>query len=135
MRGHKNTESVLLFDMKETEVFLTKRAIFTAPPEEVDGLLDNSVKPIVPNRSAILAYPSTWTDTFGSNFYRHAQARELSIIDNDGAWQISEEVKSYSNTELNVTPPDKLVEEIHTIIKEKKQEVKTDGTGDAEADS
>lgn len=135
VRLYKNTESVLLFDMKETEVFLTKRIILTAPPEEVDGLLDNNVKPVIPNRSAILAYPSTWADNFGNNFYRHAQARELAIIDNAWACQISEKIQSYSNTDLNVTPPDKLIEEIQTIIKEKKEETKTDDTGDAGTDA
>lgn len=135
VRRHKNAESVLLFDMRETEIFLTKEIIYTAHPEEVDGLLDKSIKPVVPNRSAILAYPSAWADNFGSNFYRHSQAKEMSILDNDGVWQESEETQAYSNTELKVTPPDRLKQGIQDIIEEKRQGGKMDGTGNIEVEA
>ena len=80
------------------------------------------MKPVVPNtRRAIRAYPSAWADTFGSNFYRHSQARELATIDNEGAWQISEKAQPYSDTSLNVTPPDELKQGIQSIIEEKRQ--------------
>lgn len=133
VRRHKDMESVLLFDMKETEVFLPQEALLTAPADEVDGLLDKNRKPVVPDtRTAIRAYPSAWADNFGSNYYHHAQARELSVIDNDGAWQISEKAQPVSKNTLNVTPPDKLIEDIHMIIKEKKQEANADGAEDSE---
>lgn len=121
IRKHKGMESVLLFDMTETEVFMP-RELLDSPADEADGLLDT--KPVVPSRSSIMAYPSAWADTFGSNFYRHAQAKELSVI--DGAWKVSEKVQSFSDTALNVTPPDKLAQGIQTIINEKKEE-KEDG--------
>lgn len=111
VRRSKGVESVLLFDMKETEVFL--------PRDEVLG-----TKPVVSNRNSIMAYPSAWADTFGNNYYRHAQAKELAVI--DGAWKVSEKVQSFSDTSLNVTPPDKLAQDIQTIIEEKKKEAKGD---------
>lgn len=133
VRRHKDMESVLLFDMKETEVFLPQE-LLKAPADEADGLLDQNMKPVVPNtRSSIRAYPSAWADTFGSNFYRHSQAKELANIDNDEAWQLTEKAQPYSNSTLNVTPPDKLKQGIQSIIKEKKQEVRTHETGEAGA--
>ena len=75
-----------------------------------------------------MAYPSAWADNFGSNYYRHSQARELAAIDNAGVWQISEEAQPISTTERKVTPPDELVQGIHEIIEEKIQEVKADET-------
>lgn len=129
VRRHKNMESVLLFDMKETEVFLPQDALLTASADEAEGLLDKNIKPVVPNRSSIRAYPSTWADNFGSNYYRHSQARELSIIDLYGAWQISEKARP-SGTSLKVTPPDKLKDGIQSIIEDRRQEMRTDDNGD-----
>ena len=130
VRRHKDMESVLLFDMKETEVFLPQEMLLNASADETDGLLDKNMKPVVPSRSSIMAYPSTWADTFGSNYYRHSQAKELAVIDNDGAWQISEKAQPFSGTTLHVTPPDKLIQGIRSIIKEKRQEAMADGAGE-----
>ena len=83
----------------------------------------------MPNtKKSFMAYPSAWADNFGSNYYRHAQARELATIDVDGAWQITEEAQPFSNMELNVTPADELISGIQDIIRDKKQEMETDGT-------
>ena len=128
VRRHKNMESVILFDMKETEVFMPRETLLAGSVDEGRELLDKDVRPVVPNtRSSIRAYPSAWADNFGSNYYRHAQARELSTIDIDGAWQITEKAKPFSNTELNITPPEELAKGIRRIIEEKKQGRKTDG--------
>ena len=128
VRRHKNMESVILFDMKETEVFMPRETLLAGSVAEGRELLDNDVRPVVPNtRSSIRAYPSAWADTFGSNYYRHAQARELSTIDIDGAWQITEKAQPFSNTELNITPPEELAKGIRRIIEEKKRGRKTDG--------
>ena len=130
VRRHKNMESVILFDMKETEVFMPREKLLANSADGGRELLDKDVRPVVPNtRSSIRAYPSAWADNFGSNYYRHSQARELSTIDIDGAWQITEKAQPFSNTELNVTPIDELAEGIRIIIEEKKQGRKTDGTG------
>ncbi len=127
VRRHRNMESVILFDMKETEVFLP-REILPAAADGKEGLPGHSVKPVVPStRSSIKAYPSAWADNFGSNYYHHSQARELSTIDIDGAWQITEKAQPFSGPGLNVTPPDRLMQGIRSIIEEKKLGRNTDG--------
>lgn len=128
VRRHKNMESVLLFDMKETEVYIPKATLLAAAAEAEDKGQDRNIRPIVAHRSSVMAYPSAWADNFGSNYYRHSQARELAAIDNAGVWQISEEAQPISTTERKVTPPDELVQGIHEIIDEKIQEVKADET-------
>ena len=128
VRRHRNTESVILFDMMETEVFLPREILTDVSGDKNNGLPDNSVKPVAPStRSSITAYPSAWAHSFGSNYYRHSQARELSTIDIDGAWQITEKAQPFASQGLNVTPPDKLIQGIQSIIEEKKLGRKTDG--------
>ena len=128
VRRHRNTESVILFDMRETEVFLPREILTDVSGDRNNGLPDNSVKPVAPStRSSITAYPSAWAHGFGSSYYRHSQARELSTIDIEGAWQITEKAQPFAGQGLNVTPPDKLIQGIQSIIEEKKLGRKTDG--------
>lgn len=129
VRRQKDAESVILFDMRETEVFMPQTILLEEAIKDGEGPLNENVEPVMPNtKKSFMAYPSAWADNFGSNYYRHAQARELATIDVDGAWQITEEAQPFSNMELNVTPADELISGIQDIIRDKKQEMETDGT-------
>ena len=133
VRRQKDSESVILFDMRETEVFMPQTVLLQDAMKDNPELPLNDAEPVMPStRNSILAYPSTWADNFGSNYYRHAQARELAGIDRDGNWRITEEALPYSSTDLNVTPPNELLEGIQKIISEKKQEM--NGNGHTEPD-
>ena len=129
VRRQKDAESVILFDMRETEVFMPQTILLEEAIKDGEGPLNENVEPVMPNtKKSFMAYPSAWADNFGSNYYRHAQARELATIDVDGAWQITEEAQPFSNMELNITPADELISGIQDIIRDKKQEMETDGT-------
>lgn len=49
-----------------------------------------------------MAYPSGWADSFGSNFYRHAQARELATFDKKGIWNTNEEGQPFSDINVKI---------------------------------
>lgn len=69
----KNT--VLLFNLSETEIFIPSDAM----NEQPDSENNKGIKLFTDNiRKNILAYPPDWADTFGSNYYSHAQ--DLTII-------------------------------------------------------
>ena len=114
------------------EVFLPQEMLLAVSDDEEHGQIDKNMKPVAPSRSSIMAYPSAWADNFGCNYYRHSQAKEMAVIRSTGGWKISEEAKPFSGTGLNVTPPDKLFQGIHTIINEMKQEAKADDNGAGE---
>ena len=73
-------------------------------------------------RNSIIAYPSTWAHTFGSNYY--AQARELAAFVADGTWQLSEQPQPFSATELKVTAPAILKSSISQLIEDIRQDNK-----------
>ncbi len=124
----KDQENVLLFDMQETEIFVPQKKIMETAIKTGELPLSKDEEPVMPStKSSLMAYPSAWANNFGSNFYRHAQARELSVIDTDGAWQISREAKPFSNTDLKVTAQSDLIDGIQEIIIGKKQGRGTDG--------
>jgi hypothetical protein len=70
-----------------------------------------------------MAYPSTWADSFGNNYYRHAQARELSAFDSQGVWDISVEGQPFHDSpRLNITSAEVIGCSIEQMICNMEQE-------------
>ena len=68
----KGNDAILLFNLTEPEIFIPNDTVSSLPES------DTSVKPFTDsNRRNVRAYPPDWADTFGSNYYSHAQAQEL----------------------------------------------------------
>ena len=115
VRRQKENETVIIFDMRETEIFI--------PDPSEEGYFAEKIHPIISGTSKnMLAFPSTWTSNFGNNYYRHVQARELAIIDQDGLWEVTIEGQSYNDTlELKVTDAEVIAGSIKQIISDMKQ--------------
>jgi site-specific DNA recombinase len=127
---HKDNEAVAIFDMRETEIFIPQNVLeFDEEEAREDDLLLDDVQPFtVGPKKAIMAYPSSWADNFGSDFYRHAQARELAAFYRDGIWNISEEGQPFSDSlRLNITSTEVVHHEIRQIIGTMEQEATKDG--------
>ena len=76
----------------------------------------------------MLAFPSSWASNFGNNYYRHAQARELATIDQDGLWDVTVEGQPYNDApELNVTSAEVVASSIEQIISDMKERGASDG--------
>lgn len=126
----KDDEAVVIFDMRETEMFIPQDVLESGQEEGAkDDLLPDDIKPFtVGSNKAIMAYPSSWADNFGSNFYRHAQARELAAIDREGMWNVSEEGQPFSDSPgLNITSAEIVSHKIKQIISDMEQEATRDG--------
>jgi len=83
----KDNEAVVIFDMKETEVFIPQNTLGSGCAQSAEMDLPIDVQPFtVGPKKDIMAYPSTWANNFGNNYYRHAQARELMAFDSHGTW-------------------------------------------------
>jgi len=115
IRRQQGKEVVLMFDMDETEVFMPEDSIDAEDSEMDDDLLPSSGK-------SIIAYPSTWANNFGANYY--AQARELAAFVADGTWQLSEQPQPFSTSELKVTAPSVLQSSITQIIEDIRQDTR-----------
>ena len=126
----KDNEAVVIFNMKETEIFIPQNTLDSAREEALtDDLLPNDVRPFtVGPKKDIMAYPSSWANTFGSNFYRHAQARELAAFYNQCIWNVNEEGQPFSDSQaLNVTDSEVVSSKIKQIISNMEQETVEDG--------
>jgi DNA invertase Pin-like site-specific DNA recombinase len=126
----KDNEAVVIFNMKETEIFIPQDTLDSARVEAMtDDLLPNDVRPFtIGPKKDIMAYPSSWANTFGSNFYRHAQARELATFYSQGIWNVNEEGQPFCDSQvLNVTDSAVVGSKIKQIISNIEQETVGDG--------
>lgn len=125
----KDNEAVLIFDMKETEIFIPQNILESSQEDAKDELLPDDVQPFtIGPKKDVMAYPLSWADSFGSNYYRHAQARELAAFDRDGIWKVSEEGQPYSDSpRLNIMSADEIGYKINLLIGDMEQEAPRNG--------
>jgi len=110
IRREKDNEPIVIFDMRETEVFI--------PDDVSEKYYAGNIQPLVTGMANnVVAFPPAWAENFGYNYYRHAQARELEAIDRDGTWNVAVEAKSVNNTSgLNITSNDVISSSIKNMI-------------------
>ena len=94
----------ILFKMTDTEVFYRDK-----PPEG-----DDTVSPV--SSKTIRAFPLHWTASFGDEYYRQAQIKELLNFTNNKTWNTSSEGIPYITEELDVTSSSVLEAEIDSMI-------------------
>ncbi len=122
IRRQKGDEMVLIFDMKDTEIFIPKETVITEASSK-DALCTNISKPIFSTSKSMLGFPCEWIDGFGKNYYRHAQASEIATFNETGEWNIQMEGISFSEgSKLQVTNQDEIAIIIDQIMAEIRQE-------------
>jgi hypothetical protein len=114
IRRQKDDEMLIIFDMKETEVFISQNEHF---PKNLEPLTCYSKKDIT-------AYPAEWADNFGKNYY--AQAKEFELLNKENEWKLKEGGKPYLQQDLNVTSQDEIENNIQEIINDIEQEAVND---------
>lgn len=123
LRGevYANGDEILItFNMNETEIFI-------ANDNEKQKFL-KKMKPFTKGpKKDIMAFPSDWANTFGNNYYRQAQTKELAMLKSNKDWRISEEGIAYSSRDItDVTSEEELCENIQNIKNEMRQEISDD---------
>lgn len=114
IRRTKGDESVLIFDLKETELFIPKDII----DSENESAENGTVSPVGPDLSKkVVAYPNAWADSFGSDYYLHAQSNESPTRNgSEKQWQDSDPLSVPFMPELKVTEPHEVASNIQEII-------------------
>lgn len=114
-RGKEN-DTILLFNLTEPEIFIPNDSVSSLPES------DTSVKPFTDsNRRNVRAYPPDWADTFGSNYYSHAQAQELAGFGKGMELDISHASVIYKDNDIQVTSKDDIERNIEQIMSDMKE--------------
>lgn len=112
----KGNDAILLFNLTEPEIFIPNDTVSSLPES------DTSVKPFTDsNRRNVRAYPPDWADTFGSNYYSHAQAQELAGFGKGMEPDISHASVIYKNSDIQVTSKDDIERNIEQIMSDMKE--------------
>nr|WP_319489245.1 recombinase family protein [uncultured Caproiciproducens sp.] len=125
----KDEEAVVVFNMQETEIFIPQDTLDTGLETQLDSdLLNGKVKPFTNGpKKDIMAYPTTWANNFGNNFYRNAQAYELMAFDRNGTWNVHEQGQPFSDSPpLSVTNAEVAGAQIKQLICNMQQEMDND---------
>lgn len=112
----KGNDAILLFNLTEPEIFIPNDTVSSLPES------DASVKPFTDsNRRNVRAYPPDWADTFGSNYYSHAQAQELAGFGKGMEPDISHASVIYKDSDIQVTSKDDIERNIEQIMSDMKE--------------
>lgn len=112
----KGNDAILLFNLTEPEIFIPNDTVSSLPES------DTSVKPFTDsNRRNVRAYPPDWADTFGSNYYSHAQAQELAGFGKGMEPDISHASVIYKDSDIHVTSKDDIERNIEQIMSDMKE--------------
>lgn len=114
----KGNDAILLFNLTELEIFIPNDTVSSLPES------DTSVKPFTDsNRRNVRAYPPDWADTFGSNYYSHAQAQELAGFGKGMEPDISHASIIYKDNDIQVTSKDDIERNIEQIMSDMKENI------------
>lgn len=129
IRRQKDNEVLMIFNMNETEIFISQSEIISETDDNsIDEEFPKDLMPFTNGpKKDIMAFPNTWANTFGNNYYRQAQAKELALLSEENEWRANEEGKPYSKNDLNVTSSGEIQDNIQKIMKEMEQETTNDG--------
>lgn len=125
VRRQKDDEVLMIFDMNETEIFISQNGLaFEEDASTAEEQLPKDLKPFTNGpKKDIMAFPNTWANTFGNNYYRQAQAKELALLTKNKEWKSKEAGKPYSDPDLNVTDSDEVKQSIKKIISDMEGEI------------
>lgn len=116
IKRDKGNDAILLFNLTEPEIFIPNDTVSSLPES------DTSVKPFTDsNRRNVRAYPPDWADTFGSNYYSHAQAQELAGFGKGMEPDISHASVIYKDNDIQVTSKDDIERNIEQIMSDMKE--------------
>ena len=123
VKKQKNNTSLMIFDIKDATIFIPQ----TTPDEELTenkNILEE-VTPIVPKTGkSIVAFPTAWADTFGNNFYNQTHIAPLKIAEKNC---VDAEAVSVGESELDITEPSVVANNIQQLMNDMKQEDLSNG--------
>ena len=103
-KKQKGEDSFLLFDLSNTEIMIP-----TPKADSADDIALIKTK----SKKSIVAYPATWADGFGEEYY---DAMNGETITHDDNWNSQSKGKPFETMELNISTPEQIRDNIDKII-------------------
>lgn len=117
LHRQKEGESILLFDLNETEIIIPNDMVTSGTNLSSDH--ENMTPFTSGPKKDVLAYPADWTENFGNDFYSQTKSDESIFY--QGEWKSQSEGQAYKEPDIQVTGAHQLQEEINQILNELKE--------------
>ncbi|MGI6156751.1 MAG: recombinase family protein, partial [Enterococcus lemanii] len=124
IRKQNADEAVYMFDLRETEIFIPTDTISLdneETPNTTGYSMYSGAKPLIATAKTVCAYPVQWVETFGSDYYRHAQTQEMLVFSETGEWNSQLRGEAFNESPLQVTNGEEIEIHIAQIIEDMKQ--------------
>lgn len=116
VRCQNGGESILIFDLSETEI-LIPTALFEKFCQENDTThLEFSPLHLQGQKQTVLAYPQSWADSFGNEYYKHIQTNAITSTNGEERMGPTYSERIYLGEEPQASTPEKLQEHIMQLI-------------------
>lgn len=116
VRRQHGEEAILIFDLTETEILIPAELLEEFRQKTDVSNLEFSPLHLPGRKQTILAYPQSWANSFGSEYYKQTQEAATSGIGQDGLWNIASIEKKYTGSEPQSSPPEQLEMQISQLI-------------------
>lgn len=122
VRRQKDSETVLLFNLYETEVLIPVEKIRRFCEDNNLPELEYTPVNMSGYRGKVIAYPLLWAQSFGSEFYEHMQGSPSSGIDNGGLWNVTTQGDPYYGNEPQPRPKKHIGQSLKNLLEELEKE-------------
>lgn len=122
IRRQKDSETVLLFNLYETEVLISAEKFQKFCEDNNLPKLEFTSVETTGYRGKIVAYPLPWAQSFGSEFYQHTQTSLSSGIDNGGLWNVTTPGSPYYGNEPQPRPKEYIEQNLRQLMRELQEE-------------
>ncbi len=122
VRRRKNGETVLLFDLCETEVLIPAEKFQRFCQQ--NHLPEREFAPVTMTgyRGKVVAYPMPWAHSFGSEFYEHTRASLSSGIDHKDLWNVTAPGDPYYGSEPQPRSREQIAQNLKQVLQEMEKE-------------
>lgn len=118
IRRQRGTETVLLFDLSETEVLIPTEMLDAFRQEHDTEELGFSPLRLPGHVKTIVAYPQSWAEKFGQDYYMQTQGHETAAFAPDTRWNVDAPGDAYYGSEPQGSSREHIKANIQQILTE-----------------
>ncbi len=118
VRKQEGKESILVFDLEDTEIFLPHQVAPSEDEEEVSERLAAGAEPVLKTQTRVGAVPAEWAESFGDDFYQHKHTRNPKGFTQTGNWQLHAPGQVFNDQPLRTTSREEIRDGISSMLSE-----------------
>jgi site-specific DNA recombinase len=124
------TGAIMMFDLREPEIIIPTTSSNSTIEENTTFQISDGMTPLIPHsKKSVVAFPASWVESFGYNYYEGKNVREIIPINADNAGDTQQTGRPFKRDgeELQTTSSEDLSHQISVLMDAMKQEEQSGG--------